>query len=149
MTTAIAAPRRPSKLSGVELEGWDVVCFSNDWRGDPLSKTHLMRLLARHNRVPWVNSIGYRTPSVTSRRDLSRGWQKMTEALRPVEEVEPNLFVLCPLAVPSGRVVPGGSTSAPRGPPNGSPVGTTWSTPATPWNTSCVRGRSSRTSTGS
>ena len=42
------------------LRGRDVICFSNDWSGDPLSKTHLMRLLARDNRVLWVNSIGYR-----------------------------------------------------------------------------------------
>ena len=47
------------------LEGKDIICFSNDWDGDPLSKTHLMRLLARDNRVLWVNSIGYRTPMPT------------------------------------------------------------------------------------
>ena len=49
------------------LRGRDMLCFSHDWNGDPLSKTHLMRLLAKDNRVLWVNSIGYRTPTASAR----------------------------------------------------------------------------------
>jgi hypothetical protein len=37
------------------LVGRDIVCFSHDWNGDPLSKTHFMRLLARENRVLGIN----------------------------------------------------------------------------------------------
>jgi glycosyltransferase involved in cell wall biosynthesis len=77
-----------------------MLCFSHDWNGDPLSKTHLMRLLARDNRVLWVNSIGYRAPSV-SRRDISRAFKKLVAALQPIREPEPNLFVLNPLAIPA------------------------------------------------
>lgn len=83
------------------LSGRDIVCFSHDWTGDPLSKTHLMRLLARDNRVLWVNSIGYRTPSLGSKADLGRLWKKLNAARTPMTEVEPNLFVLNPLAVPA------------------------------------------------
>jgi hypothetical protein len=36
------------------LEDRDILCFSHDWNGDPLSKTHLMRLLARNNCILWV-----------------------------------------------------------------------------------------------
>jgi glycosyltransferase involved in cell wall biosynthesis len=82
------------------LRGRDIVCFSNDWTGDPLSKTHLMRLLARENRVLWINSIGYRSPKA-SKADMSRAWNKLRSAMTRVREVEPNLFVLNPLAVPS------------------------------------------------
>ncbi len=81
------------------LRGRDLICFSNDWDGDPLSKTHLMRLLARDNRVLWVNSIGYRTPTMSS-RDLGRVWKKLRKFFTPVREVEPNIFVLNPLAAP-------------------------------------------------
>ncbi len=49
------------------LRDRDMLCFSHDWSGDPLSKTHLMRLLARDSRVLWINSIGYRAPSVCGR----------------------------------------------------------------------------------
>jgi glycosyltransferase involved in cell wall biosynthesis len=77
-----------------------MLCFSHDWNGDPLSKTHLMRLLARDNRVLWVNSIGYRTPTA-SRRDLSRAVRKVLAAAAPLREPEPNLHVLSPLVIPA------------------------------------------------
>jgi len=77
-----------------------MLCFSHDWSGDPLSKTHLMRLMARDNRVLWVNSIGYRTPTA-SRADLSRALWKLAAAASPLREVEPNIFLLNPLAIPA------------------------------------------------
>jgi glycosyltransferase involved in cell wall biosynthesis len=87
-------------VSADVLRGRDMLCFSHDWSGDPLSKTHLMRLLARDNRVLWVNSIGYRAPTV-SKRDVVRIFRKLAAAARPLREVEPNLFVLSPLAIPA------------------------------------------------
>jgi glycosyltransferase involved in cell wall biosynthesis len=86
------------QLSGV-LRGRDILCFSHDWSGDPLSKTHLMRLLARDNRVLWVNSIGYRTPTV-SKADAGRAFKKLLAAAEPLRNPEPNIYVLSPLAVP-------------------------------------------------
>jgi glycosyltransferase involved in cell wall biosynthesis len=91
-------PTAPA-LSGV-LEGRDILCFSHDWTGDPLSRTHLMRLLARANRVLWVNSIGYRSPTL-SKADLGRALKKVAAAASPVREVEPNIFVFNPLAIPA------------------------------------------------
>jgi hypothetical protein len=84
----------------VPLAGRDIVCFSNDWDGDPLSKTHLMRILARTNRVLWVNSLGNRAPRATA-SDAARIWKKLRDAARGVVEVEPNLHVLAPLYVPA------------------------------------------------
>jgi glycosyltransferase involved in cell wall biosynthesis len=82
------------------LHGRDIICFSHDWSGDPLSKTHLMRLLARDNRVLWVNSIGYRTPTV-SKADARRALKKLLAVTDRIREVEPNIFVLSPLAIPA------------------------------------------------
>jgi glycosyltransferase involved in cell wall biosynthesis len=100
----IAAPtlddRQTERRPAAAVEGRDILCFSHDWNGDPLSKTHLMRLLARKNRVLWVNSIGYRAPTA-SRADLGRVVRKLAAAATPLREVEPNLFVLSPLAVPA------------------------------------------------
>jgi glycosyltransferase involved in cell wall biosynthesis len=93
--------QQPMSTSPVLLLGRDMLCFSHDWTGDPLSKTHLMRLLARNNRVLWVNSIGYRAPSLGSKRDLGRIVQKLKAVTEPVREVEKNLFVFSPLAIPS------------------------------------------------
>jgi glycosyltransferase involved in cell wall biosynthesis len=86
--------------AGKTLRGRDIVCFAQDWTGDPLSKTHLMRLFARDNRVLWINSIGMRPPTA-SRSDVSRIFKKLAAATTPVTEVEPNLFVLSPLAIPA------------------------------------------------
>jgi glycosyltransferase involved in cell wall biosynthesis len=83
-----------------ELRGRDIICFAQDWTGDPLSKTHLMRALARDNRVLWVNSIGLRAPSASA-ADLRRVVSKLRAAATPLSEVEPNIFVLNPLTVPA------------------------------------------------
>lgn len=90
----------PLDEGGDRLRGQDMLCFSHDWTGDPLSKTHLMRLLARENRILWVNSIGYRRPTVT-KADVHRAWRKLKAAAEPVREVERNIFVLNPLAIPA------------------------------------------------
>lgn len=82
------------------LSGRDIVCFSHDWSGDPLSKTHLMRVLSRNNRVLWVNAIANRTPTASS-KDVSRIFDKLRAFADPVREVEPNIFVLNPLAIPA------------------------------------------------
>lgn len=81
------------------LRGRDMICFCQDWTGDPLSKTHVMRILARDNRVLWINSIGYRAPTATA-RDAKRIVNKLKAFMQPVREVEKNLFVLSPLAIP-------------------------------------------------
>lgn len=81
------------------LDGHDIVCFSNDWDGDPLSKMHLMRLASRDSRVLWVNSVGNRAPRATT-RDLGRLWGKLRGAVTGVREVERRIHVLSPLAVP-------------------------------------------------
>jgi len=82
------------------LRGRDILCFSHDWTGDPLSKTHLMRVLSRDNRILWVNAIANRMPT-TSTKDISRIFKKLKSFTEPVREVEKNIFVLSPLAIPA------------------------------------------------
>jgi len=81
------------------LEGASIVCFANDWGADPTSKTHIMRLLAKTNRVLWVNSLGMRRPTASG-RDLRRIGAKLRESFDGCREVEPNLFVANPLVLP-------------------------------------------------
>ena len=83
-----------------ELRDRDILCFSHDWTGDPLSKTHLMRLLAKDNRILWINAIANRMPT-TSSQDISRIFNKLKSFTEPIREVEPNIFVLNPLAIPA------------------------------------------------
>ena len=100
METTIATELESSAVDpGRLLRGRDILCFSHDWSGDPLSKTHIMRILARENRILWVNSIGYRTPTA-SKADITRAFKKLQAATDPLNEVERNIFVLNPLAIP-------------------------------------------------
>jgi len=81
------------------LENQSIICFAHDWEGDPTSKTHIMRILARRNRVLWVNSIGMRRPAATA-KDARRIASKLRGAFRGCKTVEPNLHVASPLTVP-------------------------------------------------
>src|SRR5881394_3716023 len=86
------------------FENRDIVCFANDWSGDPLSKKHVMTRLTKKNRVLWVNSLGNRAPRAST-RDMMRIVDKLTKFANylsedPVE-VAPNIHVITPLAIPS------------------------------------------------
>jgi hypothetical protein len=97
----LVAETKPSVVRKSDaLRGRDILCFSHDWSGDPLSKTHLMRILARDNRILWVNAIANRMPTA-SKQDFSRIVRKLKAFTEPLKEVEPNIFVLNPLAVPA------------------------------------------------
>ncbi len=92
--------KQTERIAAEELRGRDILCFSHDWTGDPLSKTHLMRVLSKDNRILWINAIANRMPT-TSTKDVSRIYKKLRAFAEPVREVEPNIFVLNPLAFPS------------------------------------------------
>lgn len=89
----------PEPISAA-LRGRDILCFSHDWTGDPLSKTHLMRILAKDNRILWINALPNRMPT-TSGKDVSRIFKKLRSFTEPIREVEKNIFVLNPLAIPA------------------------------------------------
>ncbi len=81
------------------LVGLDIICFANDWSGDPLSKKQVMLRLAQHNRVLWVNSLHNRRPQLT-RKDTRRVIQKLRGFRRGLQQVSPNIWVLTPLYLP-------------------------------------------------
>jgi len=89
-----------TKAADGVLRGRDILCFSHDWTGDPLSKTHLMRVLSKENRILWINAIANRMPTASS-KDVSRIFNKLKSFTEPIKEVEPNIFVLNPLAIPA------------------------------------------------
>ncbi len=95
--TAAEAVNQDQKAA---LFGRDILCFSHDWTGDPLSKTHLMRVLSKDNRILWINAIANRMPTVSS-QDMSRIYKKLKAFTEPIREIEPNIFLLNPLAIPA------------------------------------------------
>jgi glycosyltransferase involved in cell wall biosynthesis len=95
----IEQKKETTKIPDV-LRGRDILCFSHDWTGDPLSKTHLMRVLSKDNRILWINAIANRMPTASS-KDVSRIFKKLKAFTEPVREVEKNIYVLNPLAIPT------------------------------------------------
>lgn len=84
----------------VPLKGEDIICFSHDWSGDPLSKTHIVRILSRDNRILWINSLANRAPTI-AKKDFARVFSKLKRFTEPIVEVERNIFILNPLAFPA------------------------------------------------
>jgi glycosyltransferase involved in cell wall biosynthesis len=81
------------------IEGHDIICFSNDWDGDPLSKKHIMQRLAKRNRILWVNSIGNRNPTASA-HDFKRVIKKLSDFLEGSRQVDSGIHVFSPLAIP-------------------------------------------------
>jgi glycosyltransferase involved in cell wall biosynthesis len=77
-----------------------IVAFAKDWHEDPTSNHHVLRELARTRRVLWLNSIATRKPSLASGRDLGKIRRKLGEFARGAVNVENDLWVATPLALP-------------------------------------------------
>lgn len=82
------------------MEGENVVCFAKDWNEDPTSNNHVMRQLARHNKVLWLNSIATRVPKLSSGGDLQKIVRKLKSFAKGPEHVEDGLDVYTPIVLP-------------------------------------------------
>ncbi|HUS33517.1 MAG TPA: glycosyltransferase [Kofleriaceae bacterium] len=85
-----------------------IIAFAKDWHEDPTSNHHVLRELARTRRVLWLNSIATRTPKLSSGRDLGKIRRKLGEFVRGPVNVENDLWVMSPLALP----LPGNETAS-------------------------------------
>jgi glycosyltransferase involved in cell wall biosynthesis len=81
------------------LRGHNIICFSNDWDQDPLSKHHIMGRLARRNRVLWINSVGMRSPRING-KDMAKIGLKVRAFFRGLQRVQDDLYIMSPLAIP-------------------------------------------------
>lgn len=81
------------------IQGQNIICFCNDWDGDPLSKKQIVTRLARHNRILWVNSTGTRNPTISA-HDFRRALKKLREFLRGCRPVAEGISLFCPLVIP-------------------------------------------------
>ena len=82
------------------LRSRPIVCFANDWHGDPTSKHHVMRVFAEHTDVLWVESSGMRVPNFLQLGDLKRIFTKVVRSGKGVVSGGRRLQVIAPLTIP-------------------------------------------------
>lgn len=84
----------------MRLQGREIVCIGTaDWQTElPINQHQLMRRLAVHNRVLFVESLGLRRPQLAG-RDLRRIARRLARGLRGVRRIG-DLWVLSPLVLP-------------------------------------------------
>ena len=81
------------------MKNQSIVIFSSDDWGWKTSKYQLSTRFAKQNKVLFVSSIGFRSPTKSS-EDIGRIWNKLKKFFKGLEEFEDNLFVLTPLIIP-------------------------------------------------
>jgi glycosyltransferase involved in cell wall biosynthesis len=91
----LAAPMR-----SLFARGLPIVCFANDWRGDPTSKHHIMRTYAEHTDVLWVESSVSRRPSLSKAHDLRRIGARLKRAAGGLRREGDRLHVASPAGIP-------------------------------------------------
>jgi glycosyltransferase involved in cell wall biosynthesis len=82
------------------MTGQNIICFAKDWSEDPTSNNHVMRMLARQNRVLWLNSIATRRPNFGSRNDLGKIGRKLRYFARGPQAADESLWVYTPIVLP-------------------------------------------------
>jgi glycosyltransferase involved in cell wall biosynthesis len=96
-------PEASAERESEGMTGQNVVCFAKDWDENPTSNNHVMRLLARGNRVLWLNSIATRTPNLRDGRDLGKIFRKLVSFFRGPKHIEGGLWVYTPIVLPFPR----------------------------------------------
>jgi glycosyltransferase involved in cell wall biosynthesis len=84
------------------LSGESIVCFAGEdwWYHHPHSKNHILKRLARHNRVLFVNSITMGLPSISSPDFFQKIRRKLRSYLRWLRKAPEGLWVMTPVNMP-------------------------------------------------
>ena len=95
---------RTSKYMTAEygLAGESIVCFGGEdwWYHHPHSKNHILKRLARQNRVLFVNSLSMGLPAVSNPDFFLKIRRKLKSHLRWLRKAPEGLHVMTPLNVP-------------------------------------------------
>src|SRR5258707_1847570 len=84
------------------LSGESIVCFAGEdwWYHHPHSKNHILKRLAKHNRVLFVNSITMGLPSIGNPAFFHKIRRKLRSYLRWLRKAPEGLWVMTPINVP-------------------------------------------------
>jgi len=85
------------------LSGYSIVCFGGEdwWYHHPHSKTHLLKRLARTNKVLFVNSISMGLPRVSAPDFFLKIRRKLRSYARFLRRTQEGILVLTPVVIPA------------------------------------------------
>lgn len=84
------------------LSGESIVCFAGEdwWYHHPHSKSHILRRLAKRNRVLFVNSLSMGLPSISNPDFFLKIRRKLRSHMRWLRKVPEGLYVMTPMSFP-------------------------------------------------
>jgi glycosyltransferase involved in cell wall biosynthesis len=82
------------------MTGQDIICFAKEWNEDPTSCNHVLRELAKNNRVLWLNSISTRSPNLASGRDLRKIARRILAVMKGATSVGDQMWLFTPFVLP-------------------------------------------------
>jgi len=84
------------------LRGECIICFGGEdwWYHHPHSKNHILRRLARENKVLFVNSLSFGLPSVSHPDFFLKIRRKLKSYMRWLKRAPEGLHVMTPVALP-------------------------------------------------
>jgi glycosyltransferase involved in cell wall biosynthesis len=84
------------------LSGHSIICFAGEdwWYHHPHSKNHIMKRLARNNKVMFINSISMGLPSVRSKDFFAKVRRKLKSYLKFVRRSPEGIWVVTPIVTP-------------------------------------------------
>ena len=77
-----------------------IICVASNWQLDPTSKHHVMKLLARDNRIVWVNYHGTRRPTVSA-ADVRSISSALVRVLRGPNNISHSMVQVTPFVIPA------------------------------------------------
>ncbi len=95
-----ALQSQPKRRSLAPWNDVPIVCFANDWEGDPTSKHHIMREYSEDTDVLWIESSGMRRPRLSQLRDLRRIMLRLRRSARGMQRHKTRIRVVSPLGIP-------------------------------------------------
>lgn len=90
------------------MKNWQWIVFGEDWGRHPSSTQHLMKCMAVHHQLYWVNSIGLRRPKLNDSKRIIEKFKQLKNAKKNdfnqgeptlINDVQP-LGILAPVAIP-------------------------------------------------
>jgi len=99
---AALAEEKP-RVEKYPLRGEAIICFGGEdwWYHHPHSKNHILKRLARHNRVLFVNSITMGLPSIGNPDFFHKIRRKLRSYVRWLRKAPEGLWVMTPITVPA------------------------------------------------